>query len=153
MFQKLLKFVELLLKLGDAKVAKKEPNWDDFENFSRSELACRHSNEAYMDEDFMYRLQDLRRKYGKAMRVTSGYRSPEHPAEAHRKESGRLGPHTTGRAVDIAVQGSEAYALMRLAMQMGFTGIGVQQKGEKRFLHLDDLTSSDGFPRPWVWSY
>ena len=130
-----------------------EPNWDDFVNFSRGEFACRHCGRAEMNEDFMWRLQELRNSYGQPMRVTSGYRCPEHPAEAHRKESGRLGPHTTGRAVDIAVSGSDAYALLRLAIRMGFTGVGVQQKGDKRFLHFDDLEAKDGYPRPWIWSY
>jgi hypothetical protein len=31
-----------------------------------------------------------------------------------------------------------------------FTGIGIQQKGGARFIHLDDLT---GVGRPTVWSY
>lgn len=106
-----------------------------------------------MDESFIDRLQSLRDKYGKPMRITSGYRCPDHPAEAHRRDTGRLGPHTTGMAADIAIQGNEAYSLLRLAMQMGFTGIGVQQTGDKRFLHLDTLTDNDGFPRPWIWSY
>lgn len=130
-----------------------EPDWSEYPNFARSEFACRHCGRAEMDADFMQRLQDLRTKYGKPMRITSGYRCTEHPAEAHRKDSGRLGPHTTGRAADIAIQGHEAYALMRMAMQMGFLGIGVNQKGDKRFLHLDDLEGKDGYPRPWVWSY
>lgn len=130
-----------------------EPNWDDYPNFSRSECACKHCGRAEMSDDFMWRLQDLRQSYGKPMRITSAYRCPDHPAEAHRKEAGRLGPHTTGRAVDIAVQGSEAYALLRLAIRMGFTGVGIQQKGDKRFIHLDDLEDKDGFPRPWIWSY
>lgn len=130
-----------------------EPEWGDFPNFSRSEMACRHCGRAEMDEDFMWRLQDLRETYGRPMRVTSAFRCPDHPAEAHRRDTGRLGPHTTGRAIDIAVQGGEAYALLRIAIRMGFTGIGVQQSGDKRFLHLDDLTNDDGFPRPWIWSY
>jgi hypothetical protein len=33
---------------------------------------------------------------------------------------------------------------------MGFTGIGVQQKGSRRFIHLDVLQNP---PRPNVWSY
>jgi zinc D-Ala-D-Ala carboxypeptidase len=130
----------------------KEPDWDDFPNFSRSEMACRHTNKAYMCPDFMDKLQSLRDAYGKPLRITSAYRDETHPIEANKPE-GRLRPHTTGRAADVAIQGHEAYALMRLAMKMGFLGIGVNQKGDKRFLHLDTLEAKDGFPRPWVWSY
>jgi len=37
-----------------------------------------------------------------------------------------------------------------LALELGFTGIGVQQKGTGRFPHLDTLEEP---PRPNVWSY
>jgi hypothetical protein len=36
---------------------------------------------------------------------------------------------------------------------MGFTGIGIAQKGEGRYVHLDDLPSVEGQPRPTLWSY
>lgn len=127
-----------------------EPNWADLPSFSRHEFACAHCGRAEMDSDFLWRLQDLRDSYGKPMRVTSGFRCPQHPIEARKAKPGT---HSTGRAVDIAVSRGEAYALLRLAIRMGFTGIGVQQKGEGRFLHLDDLTSQEGWPRPTIWSY
>lgn len=132
-----------------------EPHWDDFPNFSRAECACQHCGRAEMDEDFMWRLQDLREAYGRPLRLTSAFRCREHPIEAKKKT---IGAHSTGRAVDIAVSRGEAYSLLRLAIRMGFTGVGVQQKGNGRFLHLDDITSKeefDGkkFPRPTIWSY
>jgi uncharacterized protein YcbK (DUF882 family) len=83
------------------------------------------------------------------MTVTSGYRHPTHPIEAAKAAPGA---HSTGRAVDIAVQGADAVRLIALAIAEGFTGIGVQQKGSGRFIHLDDLPSG-AFPRPTVWSY
>jgi hypothetical protein len=43
--------------------------------------------------------------------------------------------------------------LIKQATNIGILGLGVAQKGEGRFIHVDDLTSDDGFPRPWVWSY
>jgi zinc D-Ala-D-Ala carboxypeptidase len=63
--------------------------------------------------------------------------------------SKQMAAHSTGRAVDIAVR------LLQLALQEGFTGIGIQQTGEGRFLHLDDIQPEDEFhvPRPWIWSY
>ena len=98
----------------------------------------------------MWKLQDLRDSFGKPMRVTSGYRCPDHPIEA-RKD--KVGAHAHGRAVDIAVRGPDAYALIMLAMRQGWQGIGVQQKGDVRFIHLDDLTAKEGWPRPTIWSY
>lgn len=95
-------------------------------------------------------LTKLRVAYAKPMRVTSAYRHPTHPIEAKKPKGGT---HTTGRAVDIAVDRGEAYELLGLALEIGFTGIGVQQKGNGRFLHLDNLESESGFVRPTIWSY
>lgn len=36
---------------------------------------------------------------------------------------------------------------------MKFTGIGIQQKGGDRYIHLDNLPNAPGQPRPTVWSY
>ena len=103
-----------------------------------------------MKPGFMEKLQALRTEYGKPMTVTSGYRHPTHPAEAHKDTPGA---HASGRAADIAVQGGDALKVIELALKHGFTGIGVNQKGNKRFIHLDDLKHEAGRPRPWVWSY
>ena len=129
-------------------------DWNEIPNFSADEFTCKCGCEANeIDEDFVYRLQDLRDRCNFPFKVTSGYRCPNHPNEIKRTEEGRIGAHTTGRAVDIRVSGHDAYTLIKHATNMGFTGLGVQQKGENRFIHLDDLTETDGFPRPWTWSY
>ncbi len=100
-----------------------------------------------MQPAFMDKLQQLRTAYGKPMIISSGYRCPKHPIEAKKASPGA---HASGQAADIAVQGNDAHQVLKLAMAAGFTGIGVQQKGGGRFLHLDTLTD---FPRPNVWSY
>ena len=124
-------------------------NWAEYPNFTPDELRCRHTGKDGMNAEFMARLQKLRSVYGKPMTITSGYRHPTHPIEARK---GSPGAHSTGRAADIAVQGEDALRLLQLALQMGFTGIGVQQRGTGRFLHLDDI--NDGYlPRPTIWSY
>ena len=98
-------------------------------------------------EMFMGKVEALRVKYGKSLTVTSAARCPDHNAKV--SGTGRTGPHTTGRAIDLAARGSEALQIVRMALEMGFTGIGVNQKGPSRFIHLDDL--EDG--RPTIWSY
>lgn len=124
-------------------------NWAEYPNFTESEFACSHTGKCEMSRDFMARLQKLRGVYGKPMQITSGYRHPTHPIEAAKPSPGA---HSTGRAADVAVQGADALRLLQLALQCGFTGIGVQQKGTGRFLHLDDI--SNGYlPRPALWSY
>lgn len=114
--------------------------------FTESEFACKHCGKCEMDQKFVDRLNKLRKAYGAPLKVSSGYRCTEHPVEA-RKGSAAPGMHTTGKAVDFAVERGDAYRLLMLALEMGFTGIGVQQKGAGRFIHLDDRDS------PTVWSY
>lgn len=125
-------------------------NWNDYPNFAAHELDCSHTGDNKMKPDFMERLQAIRTDYGKAMVITSGYRSPEHPIEARKPEPGA---HASGRAADIAVSGGDALRVIELALKHGMTGIGVNQKGNGRFVHLDDLEHADNRPRPWVWSY
>ncbi len=103
-----------------------------------------------MHSEFMEKLTNLRADWGQPMTVTSAYRCPNHPIEA---KKAKPGTHSTGRAVDIAVQGNDAYALLCAALGHGFTGIGVQQKGNGRFLHLDNLKEGEGWTRPTIWSY
>ena len=102
-------------------------------------------------QDFMDKVEALRVKFGKSLRVTSAARCPAWNATV--SGTGTKGPHTTGRAIDFGVQGQDALTLMRLALEEGFTGIGVNQKGAGRFIHVDDIPNGPGCPRPWVWSY
>jgi zinc D-Ala-D-Ala carboxypeptidase len=77
---------------------------------------------------------------------------PEFMAKLQTVEAKKASPgaHASGLACDIGVQGEEAHRLLALALEAGFTGIGVQQKGSGRFLHLDTL---EGRFTPTVWSY
>lgn len=122
-------------------------NWAEYPNFFPYEFACSHTGDVNMDTEFMSKLQCLRDEYGKPMRITSGYRSPEHPIEAAKD---RPGAHASGCAVDISANSQDAYTIVKLAFKHGFTGIGVSQKEGSRFVHLDTL---EGHPRPNLWSY
>ena len=125
-------------------------NWKDYPNFSPDEFRCRHTGLLEMDPGFMDRLQALRTEFGRPMLISSGYRNPSHPIEAGKVEPGA---HSTGQACDVAVLGRDALDLVALAIKHGFTGIGVNQKGHGRFIHLDDLEHTARRPRPWIWSY
>ena len=120
--------------------------------FSKEEMTCKCGcGQEAMNIEFMGMLDDLREYYGKPMIVTSGYRCPEHPVEARKK---RRGAHTYGRAVDIAVSGSETHDFLKHVFEQDkFHRIGVAQKGEGRFIHLDNMIGAEGFPTPWVYSY
>ena len=58
-----------------------------------------------------------------------------------------------GLAADIALRGEQALEVISKATDYGFTGIGINQKGNARFIHLDISKDSQGRPRPHVWSY
>lgn len=122
-----------------------------WKHFTLEEFKCKHCDRNLIEKDFVDKLDALRETLGRPLRVTSGYRCPDHNQKV--STTGRDGPHTTGRAVDLAVDGVTAFKLVQLAIQAGFTGIGVQQKGINRFIHLDDLPATDRRPRPTIWSY
>ncbi len=121
-----------------------------YKYFTEEELVCRHCNEVGMNDEFMQKVDALREKMGFSFPVTSAYRCTDHPIEARKASPGA---HASGRAIDIGLRGEAAYKLLQGALEAGFTGIGVSQKGTTRFIHLDDLESSKGRPRPHIWSY
>ena len=120
--------------------------------FSVDELKCKGTDECEMDEEFMKKLEALRHEFNEPMIVSSGYR---HESYNQVIRGAKNSPHLYGKAVDVVISGKSAYRLMKLAIQYGFTGIGVSQRGphEKRFLHIDTMENSDTHPRPWIWSY
>lgn len=122
-------------------------DWALYPNFSKKEFDCTHCGANQMTPAFMAKLQSLRTAYEKPMRITSGFRCAQHPIEARKAKPGA---HASGCACDIGVEGQDAHRLLKLAFELGFTGIGVQQKGGGRFMHLDTLEEA---PRPNVWSY
>lgn len=120
-------------------------DWSKYPNFGAEEFRCKHTNKEGMQEEFVARLQKFRTAWGRPMAVTSGYRHPTHPIEARKANPGR---HSNGDACDIAVTPDLAYAFVKLAMEHGFTGIGVSQRdGKPRFVHLDTRES------PRIWGY
>tara|TARA_R110000744_G_scaffold88162_2_gene171897 strand:- start:160 stop:513 length:354 start_codon:yes stop_codon:yes gene_type:complete len=117
------------------------------------------------------------------MAFTSIYRDATHPVEDKKVAAGkRPGSHNMGCAVDIKVRGEQAKLILwyvlarsqligkeRLAfhrenireeIEAGITGIGIRQKGKKRFIHLDgmneDQCASLGLGVGWesrLWTY
>ena len=123
-------------------------DWGKYPNFKASEFKCQHCQADGIRAELLDRLQELRNIYGKPMRITSGYRCPQHPIEAKKTAPGA---HALGIACDVGVEGSEAHKILEIAFRLGFAGIGVQQKGTGRFIHLDIRNGE--LPGPAVWSY
>lgn len=120
-------------------------------HFSNAELECKCGCGMLPTWALANKLEGLRIAYGRQLKVTSAARCPTYNAKV--SLSGLNGPHTTGEAVDIAIFGKEAWVLLAIAFSMGFTGIGVSQKGPNRFIHLDTLQGTPTQPRPTIWSY
>lgn len=120
-------------------------------HFTAKELACKCGCGMLPAQDFMDKVEQLRVSVGFALPVSSAARCPTYNARV--SSTGRTGPHTTGRAIDLVVDRKKAHMVLAAALKMGFTGIGVQQKGTGRFIHIDDLPDAEGQPRPTTWSY
>jgi len=120
--------------------------------FTRDEFRC-HCGCAQnkVQDELIDRLDLLRGTVGHPLRISSGYRCPFHNCQV--SKTGQTGPHTTGYAADLALERGQAYRVLREALILGFTGIGINQKGTGRFLHLDLLPNLLLHPRPTVWSY
>jgi uncharacterized protein YcbK (DUF882 family) len=121
-----------------------------YKYFSTDELKCQHCGAEGIDEDFMEKIESLRSDLGFPFKVNSAYRCKDHPIEARKASPGA---HESGHALDIGVTGEQAHRLLYAALEAGMTGIGVNQKGSSRFIHLDDLEWAENRPRPWIWSY
>lgn len=131
--------------------------------FTATERKCRCGCGLDLDPEFLRKLNRVRHKYGKPVRMNSGARCPEYNNEV--SSTGLDGPHTTRRAADLGVSGYEVIALAWAAIRVAildrllgrgqFTGFGLKQSGPhgSRFVHVDDLPEQSGRPRPWVWTY
>jgi zinc D-Ala-D-Ala carboxypeptidase len=111
--------------------------------FNESEF----SNFEMMDEKLLAMLDNLREAFGYPIKLTSTYRSPDHPIEARKSKPGE---HAYGAAVDIACVGGEAtYKLVKAAIEVGFTRIGISRKNN--FVHVG--IGYDGAPPITIWTY
>lgn len=102
---------------------------------------------ADMDMEFMLTLDEIREACGFPFRVNSGFRCPTYNAQI--SSTGARGPHTTGKAIDIAAPSSTMRLLiLSHALERGWVRFGIG----KTFIHLDSLRAVEGFPSG-VWSY
>ena len=111
--------------------------------FTIDEFNCQETGENRMEPEFLVKLDALREACKFPFIITSGFRHPtKHPIEASKKVPGT---HSQGIACDIrAVVGSERYEIVKCAMNLGFTGIGIA----KTFVHVDTRGTT-----PVMWLY
>ena len=100
-----------------------------------------------MDTKLLDMLDNLREAYGFPIKLTSTYRSPDHPIEAKKAKPGE---HAHGAAVDIACVGGEAtFKLVKAAIEVGFKRIGISRKNN--FVHVG--IGYPGAPDTTIWTY
>ncbi len=119
-------------------------------NFSVNEMACRCGcGTSEMDPEFVRMLQELWNQMQGPLRVSSGRRCDHHNDAVSTAKNKKNGVHTLGQASDILISGERAMLLFEKSRQIGFSGIGLSQKGihASRFVHLYTL------PRKALFSY
>ena len=93
-------------------------------DFRVREFRCKDgSDEILVDEALVLLLQCIREHFGKAVTITSGYRTPAHNAKAG---GTRFSQHLYGRAADIRVQGASVEEVAACAERLlhGCGGVG-----------------------------
>ena len=84
-----------------------------------------------MSNEIISMLDVVRKKYGKAIDINSGFRTPKHNAEVGGKVTSS---HLKGLAVDISCTNStDRFKLEGILKEVGFTRIGMGST----FIHVD----------------
>ena len=96
-----------------------------------------------MKPEYMDFIQRLRYRIG-PIRITSGYRCPNHPEE---QKKTLPGSHSNGTASDNIPLECGKYEFIKEAMDLGAIGIGVANT----FIHTDIEHPHAG--RPALWKY
>lgn len=112
-------------------------------HFSKEEMNCNCGCGFVPPQEFMDRLEKLREAWGKPMTITSAARCRTYNAKVGGVPDSQ---HVLGHAVDIALPNTERWALVKLAMEQGWGGIGVANS----FIHLDIRPVMEG--RVWIYS-
>jgi zinc D-Ala-D-Ala carboxypeptidase len=97
-----------------------------------------------MDKDFLNKLDELREKFDKPIKINSGYRTENHNANVGGTPSSS---HIKGLAVDIACNNSkDRFAIIDICLDLGINRIGVAGT----FIHID--VDPDKSPNV-LWTY
>ena len=109
-------------------------------DFRVREFRCKDgSDEILVDEALVLLLQCIREHFGKAVTITSGYRTPAHNAKVGGSKSSQ---HLLGRAADIQVASTSVEEVAACAERLlhGCGGVGrypVKAGRAKGWVHVD----------------
>jgi uncharacterized protein YcbK (DUF882 family) len=100
-------------------------------NFKLSEFECNNgSHVVILDGELVEKLQALRDKVGKPIRINSAYRTPAYNMKIGGSPKSQ---HLEGKAADIVISGIPPAKVAELASAVGFRGIGIYNT----FTHVD----------------
>ena len=112
---------------------------EKWKNFELDEFKCKCGcDEVKINSDMLDLIQEARDEL----------RCSSHNSNV--SSTGESGPHTTGHALDITVKDSQHRKQLIDWFATKVTGLGIA----KSFIHIDNLTSDNGFDmRPNAWKY
>jgi len=121
---------------------------EKWKNFELNEFKCKCGcDEVKINSDMLDLIQEARDELG-PLSISSAFRCSSHNSSV--SSTGESGPHTTGHALDITVKDSQHRKQLIDWFATKVTGLGIA----KSFIHIDNLTSQEGFDmRPNAWKY
>ena len=128
---------------------KEQSDWmEKWKNFELNEFKCKCGcDEVKINSDMLDLIQEARDELG-PLSISSAFRCSSHNSSV--SSTGESGPHTTGHALDITVKDSQHRKQLIDWFATKVTGLGIA----KSFIHIDNLTSDNGFDmRPNAWKY
>jgi len=100
-------------------------------NFTTAEFKCHCCGDCRVSPGLMAAMQALREKWGKSIKINSGYRCLRHNSAVGGAPDSY---HLKGLAADCEIlAGVDRYTFVRLAFEVGFRGIGIASG----FIHVD----------------
>ena len=114
----------------------------DYSEFDQKGL--KGSGKEFMNPEFLKLCDALRQKFGKPLKVNSGYRSEE-----YNKKIGGVSnsSHIKGLAADFAISSSaDRWKFIKCCFELGITRIGIGNA----FIHIDIDTDKTG---KLIWDY
>lgn len=118
-------------------------------HFSSKEFECPHDNESgdnKISKDLVNRLEKLREAYGAPIKVTSGYRTPEHNKKVGGVEHSQ---HLLGMASDLTADDLDKLYDLCLTI---FNAVGDGRK-KGHFVHVDVRDLPEGKEAPLLFGY
>ena len=110
--------------------------WEGIKYFKAKEFACQCCGKENINSELVEKVDKLRGLYDLPIKITSGYRCPDHPLSVARPTDS-VSSHTRGEAADLAARSSrERYMLLELIFKHQlFKRIGIS--GTNKFIHVD----------------